>query len=273
MEAQSYQSISPLGARLAVYKPGTGKIILLGILLILIGLPCAIVGVKTNTSSTVYSNSSNSLELWLITVGIGFALCGVIAMILALGNRKLRVDMYEQGFVATNKHSVQEIRWNQITHVWHKLEERTATTEKDPQTGVSTPTIRKTSIDVYAVLCANGTTCEIDTSYYGLSAFGPILEQTYPHYLFPQLLASYQAGTALTFGTLTVSSVGVSNTQNAGNSHLAWGSFHAIAVDKKKGDITIRLGTEFQPWSTISLIDTPNIAVFEALVNTIAGRQ
>ena len=120
--------------------------------------------------------------------------------------------------------------------------------------------------------CANGTTCEIDTSLYGLSSFGLVLEQTYPRYLFPRMLASYRVGMPLTFGTLTVSSAGIMNTQSDGAAHLVWGSFNALEVDKKKGDITIRSGAEFQPWSSISLTDTPNVAVFEALVNTIANR-
>src|SRR5947209_6712814 len=183
-----------LGARLAVYKPGTGKVILLSLLLILIGVPCTIVGVRYNNSVTVYSNSSNSFETWLISVGVILVLCGVIAIILALGNRKLRVDLYEQGFVAVNKHGVKEVYWQQITHVWHKLEEMHSTMEKDPKTGVSTPKMSKTSLDVYVVQCANGTTCEINTSYYGLSTFGAVLEQTYPRYLFPRMLASYRVG-------------------------------------------------------------------------------
>jgi hypothetical protein len=268
------QNLNQLGPRLAVYKPGTVKVILLGILLFLMGLPCAICGfMNFTTSTTVYSNSSNSLEEWLITVGLGMGLCGIVAMGLALRNRKLRVDAYEQGFVVTNKQGAKEIRWDQVTHVWHKLEEIISTTVKDPKTGASTPKTRKSSIDVYAVQCADGTTCEIDTSFYGLGTFAPVLEQTYPRYLFPRALASYQAGTPLTFGTLTVSSSGISNTQSDGNVQLAWGSFEAIEVDKKKGGITIRRGGESEPWSTISLTDTPNIAVFEALVNTITSKQ
>ncbi|HEY6408363.1 MAG TPA: hypothetical protein VIY29_12920 [Ktedonobacteraceae bacterium] len=72
----------------------------------------------------------------------------------------------------------------------------------------------------------------------GLSAFVPILEQTDPRYLFPRVLASYRAGTPLSFGTLTVSSSGITNYTSAGNAELAWGSFQAIEVDKQKGGIT-----------------------------------
>lgn len=273
MEIYPNQTLNQPGTRLAVYKPGTGKIVLLGILLILIGLPCTIGGIMNNTSPTVSSNSSSSLEEWFITVGVGFALCGLIAVILALGNRKMRVDVYEQGFVARNKHGVQEVCWDQITHVWHKLEEIISTTVTDPKTGVVTPKTRKTSIDVYAVQCTDGTTCEVDTSFYGLSRFALMLEQTYPRYLFPRMLASYQAGASLPFGTLTVSASGVSNTQSDSEVQLTWRSFNAIEVDKKSGNITIRRGAESQSWSTISLTDTPDIAVFEALVNTIASQQ
>jgi hypothetical protein len=274
VEAYPNQTVNQLGAQLAEYKPGTGKIILLGLVLILVGLSCAIGGiVSSGSNTTVYSNSSNTFEEWLLTIGGVLCLIGIIAIILAFGNRKTRAYVYEQGFVTKNNHGMKEVRWDQITHVWHKEEEIKTTMVKDPKTGVSTPTTRKTSTDVYVVQYANGTTCEVDTSYYGLSKFGPILEQTYPRYLFPRVLASYRAGNPITFGTLTVSSSGISNSNADGHTQLAWGSFNTIAIDKKKGDIVVRRGAESQLWSTISLTDTPNIAVFEALVNTIAARQ
>src|SRR5436305_4190126 len=117
----------------------------------------------------------------------------------------MRVEVYEQGLVATNKDSAkEEIRWDQITHLWHKLEEIVLTPVQDSQTGLSTTKTRKASIDVYAVQCVNGIICEVDTSFYGLSTFAPVLEQTHLRYLLPRVLASYRAGTSLTFGTLTV---------------------------------------------------------------------
>lgn len=266
------QPINQLGQRLAIYKPGTGRVLLLGVFLILLGLPCTIVGVKLDTSPTVYSNSS-SLEGFLMSTGFVLGLIGIVAVILAFANRRLRVDLYEQGFVLRNKQGTQEIRWDRLTHVWHKVEETTLTTVKDPQTGEETVKTRKTATDVYALQDADGTTWELNTSFYGLSTFAPVLEQTYPRALLPGALASYEAGTPLTFGTLTVSSSGVKNTRSDGEVQLKWGSFHAIEVNKSKGSITVRRGDESHPWSLISITDTPNIAVFEALVNTIAGKQ
>jgi hypothetical protein len=87
------------------------------------------------------------------------------------------------------------------------------------------------------------------------------------------VLESYRAGNPITFGTLTISPSGISNNNADGYVQLAWGSFDALEIDKKKGDITIYRGGESQPWSTISISDTPNIAVFEALVNAIVSRQ
>jgi len=272
MEIHPDSTLKQSGTRLAVYKPGTAKIILLGIFLVLVGLPCTIGGIMNNTSPTVYSDSSNSLEEWFITVGMGLILCGLIAMLLALGNRKMRVDLYEQGFVASSKRGVQEVRWDQITHVWHKLEEVLSTTVTDPRTGEATLKTRKISKDVYVVQCADGSTCEVDTSFYALGRFASVLEQTYPRHLFPSVQASYQAGIFQPFGTLLVSDVGVSNTLSDGEVQVAWGSFNAIAVDRKNGDITVCREGEFQPWSTISLSETPDLAVFEVLVNAIASQ-
>lgn len=260
-----------LGKRLAVYKPGFGRIIMLGISLIILGLPCTLVGIKYNTSPTVYDNSS-TLEGWLISTGICLGLIGIIILMLALGNRKLRVDLYEQGFVLRNKQGTKEMRWDQISHVWHKLEEVISTTVKDPQTGQETIKTRKSSIDVYALQSIDGVIWEMNTGFYGLSKFAPVLEQIYPRYLLPRALADYEKSIPLTFGTLTVSASGVSNMQDNDEVRLAWGNFSSIEVDKRKGEITVRRGAESQPWSTISITATPDIAVFEALVNTIASK-
>lgn len=275
MEVSQNQMRGQLGAKMAVYRPGTGKIILLGIVLILLSLPCTIAGFVSgrNSSPAVYTDSSNSLEGWLITVGAVLGLCGIIALILAFSNRKMRVDVYEQGFVAINKQGTKEIRWDQITQVWHKLEEVKSTMVKDPKTGESTSQTRKISLDVYTVQCADGTVCEIDTSIYGLSNFIPFIEQNYPRYLFPRVLASYHSGTPFTAGALTVSSSGVSNTQSDSQVRLEWGSFDSLEVDRKTGGIKVYRGGQPQPWSAIALTNTPNIAVFEALVNTIARKQ
>lgn len=275
MEVSQNQLGGQLGARLTTYRPGTGRIILLGVALILLSLPCTVAGFVSsrNASLAVYANSTNSWEDWLITIGLVLGLCGIISLILAIGNRKMRVDVYEQGFAAINKQGTKEIRWDQITQVWHKLEEVKSTMVKDPKTGESTPQTRKVSLDVYAIQCADGTTCEIDTSMYGLSKFSPFIEQNYPRYLLPRVLTSYQSGTPFTAGTLTVSSSGVSNTQSNGQVQLEWGSFDFLEVDRKTGAIRIYQGGQPQPWSTIALTDTPNIAVFEALVNTVARKQ
>lgn len=275
MDVSQNQIGGQLGARLTIYRPGTGRIILLGVVLILLSLPCTIAGFVSSrhSSPAVYTNSTNSLEDWLITIGLVLGLCGIISLILAVGNRKMRVDVYEQGFVAINKQGTKEIRWDQITQVWHKLEEVKSTMVKDPKTGESTPQIRKVSLDVYAIQCADGMTCEIDTSMYGLSKFSPFIEQNYPRYLLPRVLASYQSGTPFTAGTLTVTPSSVSNMQGDGQVQLEWGSFESLEVDRKTGAIRVYRGGQPQPWSAIVLTNTPNIAVFEALVNTIARKQ
>ncbi len=121
MEISQQQGVQ-MGNRLAVYRPGTGRIILLAVVLIILGLPCAIFGVRIDVEPTVYSNSS-SLGGWLTTVGAVLILVAIVALILVLGNRKLRVDLYEQGFVLTNKKGRKEIFWEEITQVWHKREE------------------------------------------------------------------------------------------------------------------------------------------------------
>ncbi len=273
MALPAHSAMLPLGNRLTVYRPGTGKIILIGILCVFLGLPCSIAGIRYNTSPTVYSDSSNSPGQWLMTIGFGLCLICILALILALNNRRMRAEVYEQGFIAINKHGKQEVYWNQVVHVWHKLEKTETSTTKDPQTGVSTPKIRKISVDVYVVQCADGTSCEIDTSFYGLSKFATALEQTYPHYLFPRAMASYQSGNSLTFVTLTISPAGIGNALSDGNVQSRWGSFNAVRVDRQKSAITMHRGTESQLWSTISVTDTPDIAVFEALVNTIASQR
>lgn len=253
------QVATQLGPRLAVYKPRNGIIVWFSILFILVGLPFAIFGWNNPASNNAASST--------LGTGVVLVLGGIAALVATIILSKLRIFLHEGGFVSVSRKGTTMVRWDQVTHVWHKLKEPMAVTEKDAETGIVTPKTKFLDTDRYIVQSVDGTTCEIDTGSWSLSQFAPIIEQIYPRYLVPRALASYRQGNTLTFGTLSVSRSGVSN----GDAQVAWGEFSEVNVDKKSGDIRLKDGEALRPWSSISITDTPNVAVFEGLVNTVAS--
>jgi uncharacterized protein DUF6585 len=90
-----------------------------------------------------------------------------------------------------------------------------------------------------------------------------------------QLAALYHLGTPTAvykpfmFGKMSVSFTGVSD----GRKMLSWSELKSIKVDENNGAIAIRKQGKWLNWSNISLSETPNVLVFETLVNSIVGSR
>lgn len=59
-----------------------------------------------------------------------------------------------------------------------------------------------------------------------------------------------------------------------GNGHQLspWREFNGIKVEEETGNMAVWSGGSWQNWSAISLSETSTVAVFEAMVNQIAGK-
>jgi hypothetical protein len=211
-----------------------------------------------------------ALGLVIPSFGLIFVLIGLGIIIKAYLNRNLRAHVYENGLLFRKRDRNDVIRWEQIAFVWHEVKKTTSTnTTTNYSTGYTTTT-RSTRIDhSYIVQRVDGVKFVFDNTFSRLRELGKTIEQESARYLYPQAVVAYNAGHPLVFGKMSVSSTGLSDSRKT----LSWNEVKSIKVDENNGAIAIRKQGKWLNWSNISLSETPNIIVFEALVNGIAASR
>lgn len=208
------------------------------------------------------------LEFVIPLIGFVVVVAGIVIIIRAFLNRNLRVHVHAHGLVFLRRHSNDVIRWDQIASVSHKVKKRTTTSSNtNPSTGYKTTTTKTTVYHTYIVQRADGAAFAFDQTFARLRALGKTIEQESARCLLPQAIAAYHAGKPIMFGKVSVSFAGVSDGQKT----LPWSELKSMKVDENNGTITIRKQGKWLNWSNLSLSETPNILIFETLVNNIAG--
>jgi hypothetical protein len=261
-----------LGIPKTAYKPSTISSMIGGLLAVLFGIAWVVVAYYI-TNSIISSASTGFppiLGLIIPSFGLIFVLVGVGVIIKAYLNRNLRVWIYENGLVFIKRHGTEVMRWDQIAFVWHKVKKTTTTnTTTNYSTGYTTTTTSTRIDHSYIVQRVDGVKFVFDHTFSRLRELGKTIEQESARYLYPQAVAAYNAGHPLRFGNLSISLAGLSD----GKKTLSWNELKSIKVDENNGAIAIRKQGKWLNWSNISLSETPNIIVFEALVNGIAGSR
>ena len=271
--AQQIAALHHLGTPTAVYKPSTILAMFGGLVAVLFGAAWAVFAFYI-TSSVGSSFSSTGFPTILGLVfplfGLIFVLKGVVIIVKAFLNRNLRVQVYAHGLVFIKRDSNDVIRWDQIAFVWHKVKKTTTTTHNtNPTTGYTSTTTSTATYHIYSVQRFDGAKFVFDRTFSRLRELGKTIEQESARYLLPQAIAAYNAGHPIMFGKMNVSFSGVSD----GRKTLSWSELKSIKVDENNGAIAIRKQGKWLNWSNISLSETPNVLVFETLVNSIVGSR
>ncbi len=273
IDAEQLAASNYLGTPKAAYKPSTVSSIIGGFICTLIGAAWAVIAYYI-TNSLISSASPSGFPPILGVIfplfGLIFVLVGAGIIIKAFLDRNLRVSIYENGLVFIKRNGNEVIRWDQIAFVWHKVKKTTTTnTTRNYSTGRTTTT-RTTRIDhSYIVQRVDGVKFVFNQTFSHLRDLGKTIEQESARYLYPQAVAAYNAGHPLVFGKMSVSRAGLSD----GRKILSWNEVKSIKVDENNGAIAIRKQGKWLNWSSIALSETPNIIVFEAVVNAIAGSR
>jgi hypothetical protein len=270
VDADQLAALYHLGTPTAVYKPSTILAMFGGLVAVLFGVAWAMIAFYI-ANSVVSSFSSTGFPTILGLVfplfGLVFLLIGVVIIVKAFLNRNLRVHVHVHGLVFLKRNSNDVIRWDQIAFVWHKVKKTTTTTSNtNPSTGYTTTTTSTTTYHTYTVQRADGAKFVFDRTFSRLRELCKTIEQESARYLLPQTIAAYNAGQPIMFGKMSVRFSGLSD----GKKTLPWSELKSIKVDENNGAIAIRKQGKWLNWSNISLSETPNVLVFETLVNNIA---
>jgi hypothetical protein len=273
VDADQLAALHRLGTPIAVYKPSTIQAMMGGLVAIVFGMAWAVIAfyiINSAVSSSSSPGFPTILGLVIPLFGLVFVLIGVVILVKAFLNRKLRVYVHAQGLVFLKRDSNEVIRWDQIAVVWHKVKKTTSTTQtRNPSTGYTTTTTSTNTYHSYIVQRTDGAKFVFDHTFSRLRELGKTIEQESARYLLPQTIAAFNAGQPVVFGKMYVNFSGVSD----GKKTLPWSELKSIKVDENNGAIAIRKQGKWLNWSNLSLSETPNVLVFETLVNSVVGSR
>lgn len=198
----------------------------------------------------VAGGDSTALTAFLV-LALFFIVIGILVVLTPIFRRSWRVYVCSDGFAFVRGGRVDAFRWDQIEAMWQAITRRYSY-------GVYVGATHK-----YTVRRKDGVKVVFNDRFAQVEDLGNALSRSITNVVFPQVLAAYNAGQTITFGSLSISLQGVSN----GRETLPWSQIKEIGVNR--GIISVRREGKWLNWSTIYASRVPNFFVFLALVNYV----
>jgi hypothetical protein len=151
----------------------------------------------------------------------------------------LRMVVCTEGLIRVWNEQIASIRWDEIRELW--LDGR----------------------GVYTFSRTDGTRFIINHVFQHAEELGATIEKEVTQRLLPALLKAYYRGDVLCFGIFSVSQRGLS----AEGQTLPWSELDEFLV--QRGVLLIKQNKMKRNWLAVSLRDTPNLCVLEALIQHI----
>lgn len=189
-----------------------------------------------------------------------FSCCGLIAA--ALGawtiysffrDRGWRVIIFPQGLVQVRTGKTTRIPWDDVTHFWYAVT-RTYRNGRHIATTYN-----------FTLQGKEGQKLSFGNGLAGVEGLGNTIRDETTQRMYPKYAAAYNAGETIPFGTISISKQGISN----GKETIAWDQVKGINLDR--GVINIQKEGKWFNWKSATVGGTPNVFVFLALVDQIAG--
>ncbi len=96
---------------------------------------------------------------------------------------------------------------------------------------------------------------------------GNVVSEMVTRVKLPEVIAAFKAGSTITFGPLSVSMQGVSNSKEL----ISWDQIKEFGVNR--GIVTVKKEGKWLSWSSVEVAKIPNFFVFMALVNAIMKKK
>lgn len=201
--------------------------------------------------AAAFTGEDSATLIIFLVVGLGFVAIGLFMILSPVIRRSWRVYVCSDGFAFVRGGRVDAFRWDQIEAMWQAITRRYSY-------GVYVGATHK-----YTVRRKDGVQVVFNDRFAQVEDLGNALSRAITNVVFPQVLAAYNAGQTITFGSLSISLQGVSN----GRETLPWSQIKEIGVNR--GIISVRREGKWLNWSTIYASRVPNFFVFLALVNYV----
>ncbi|HEU5227713.1 MAG TPA: DUF6585 family protein [Ktedonobacteraceae bacterium] len=202
-------------------------------------------------------NSTSQTSTMLVLLGFSLLFIGLALyyVFLPVIYHSWHVYVCTDGFAFTRGNAIEAFRWDQIEAMWQSV-------TKHYTNGVYTGTTH-----IYTVRSRDGRKVVLNDKFANVEQLGNTISQQITNYLLPQVVSAYNAGNTITFGPLSISKQGVSNSKEL----LPWSQIKEMGVNR--GVVTVKKEGKWLSWSSVMVAKVPNIFVFMALVNYVLKSQ
>lgn len=247
MSVQQAASMQQLGAFIKIYPASYVRTIIGAVVFLLVAVPFFIGGLTSD-------DTLGRTQAVLIVFALLFFAMAIYLFYTVVQAINQRIYLFQQGIVIDKGNQVQVLPWNQVAEIWQSV-------TRNYRNGIYTGTTY-----IYTLRRADGYQIKLNNMTKHIAELGPIVAQGITRELIPRALYAIRSGQTLTFARLTVNLQGISN----GREFLPWSQI--LAVDVKRGWVTIRRVGVSRAWSTITVAKLPNFLVFTTIANEMRRR-
>ena len=199
-------------------------------------------------------NDTNNAPFGL-GIGVVFLLGALYCLLYPLIYRSWHVYVYSQGFAFTRGSKLDVFRWDQVESMWQRVTRRYVN-------GVYTGTQHR-----YTIRSLDGRKVVLNDRITNVERLGNVVSEMVTRVKLPEVIAAFKAGSTITFGPLSVSMQGVSNSKEL----ISWDQIKEFGVNR--GIVTVKKEGKWLSWSSVEVAKIPNFFVFMALVNAIMKKK
>lgn len=245
-EAEQLAATYQLGTPQSEYKVGYAgrkKVGLIILFIVLIGL-----GGLFGAAAADPSGGQQLVFVILSLACVAFAIYIVLQPVIY---RSWRAYVCSDGLLSVRGSKIEAFRWDQIEAMWQAVTRRY-------YNGIYTGTTH-----IYTVRSSDGRQVVFNDRFANVEQLGDTISREITNRLLPQVIRAYQAGNTITFGPLSISQQGVSNSKEL----LPWSQIKEVGVNR--GVVTVKKEGKWLNWSSVMVAKVPNIFVFMALANYV----
>lgn len=254
MQAQQLAETYQLGTPQEEYSVQlTKKTLFIGIASLILVVVLGFFAYTLYTSPRNVNDTNNAP--FVLGVAVALLLVALYCLLYPLIYRSWHVYVYSQGFVFTRGSKLDAFRWDQIESISQRV-------TRQYVNGIYTGTQHR-----YTLRGLDGRKIVLNDRITNVERLGNVISEMVTRVKLPQAIAAFKAGHTITFGPLSVSMQGVSNSKEL----ISWNQIKEFGVNR--GIVTVKKEGKWLSWSTVYVAKIPNFFVFMALVNAIMQKK
>ncbi|HEU5101667.1 MAG TPA: DUF6585 family protein [Roseiflexaceae bacterium] len=199
------------------------------------------------------AGASRAARPSMLLAALFFGGVGVAFLVVGCLQSRQSIQVFEHGFTYIKTGAVRAVRWDAIDSI------------RCQAVHMRVNFIPVGTLHTYTIRTSQGETIKLTNSVGKVAKLGALIQAEAFRHLMPRAIESYNAGSTLQFGKLSVNQAGIGN----GKEIVPWAQIKSVQVSN--GFIAIKKDGKWLNWANVAVAQTPNFFVFLALVGRVVG--